>query len=349
MNIEREKYKDAGLSGLANLGNTCFINSCLQILSHTYELNDFLNLETYKNRLNNKPESVLLLEWDELRKLLWSQNCIINPQKFIHIIHKLAKIRKMDLFTQFSQEDMPEFLLFIIDCFHLSLKREVEMSITGNIETETDKMAVQCFEMVNRMISKDYSEIWNMFYGIHVSQIIDDSLDGNILASNPEPYFTINLSIPPNNKSPTLFDCFDHYVEGEKLDGENAWYNEATGKKQTVIKKIVYWSFPDILVIDLKRFNNRNNKNQIFIDFSLDQLDLSKYVIGYNSKSYIYNLYGICNHSGGVSGGHYTSFIKTANDKWYHFNDTSVQEVSNLSYLVSPKAYCLFFRKQNII
>jgi ubiquitin carboxyl-terminal hydrolase 8 len=342
-----DNYKNKGLTGLANLGNTCFVNSCIQVLSHTYELNDFLNSGNYKKKLKNKHESVLLIEWDSLRKLMWSDNCTISPGKFIKTIQRIAHVKHAELFTGYAQNDLPEFLLFLIDCFHTSLSREVNMSINGSAANETDKMAVQCFEMIKKMYAKEYSEIWNLFYGIHVSQII--SLEtGEVLSSSPEPYFIINLSIPENNKSPSLIDCFDLYVNGETLEGENAWYNDNTKLKQNVQKKLIYWSMPNVLVIDIKRFNYRNQKNQILITIPLENLDLSSYVIGYKKDSYIYDLYGICNHSGGVHGGHYTAFIKNANGKWYHFNDTFVTEVTNLHDLITPKAYCLFYRKRQL-
>ena len=342
-----EQYKNKGLSGLTNLGNTCFINSCIQILSHTYELNDFLNKQQFKSRLNNKYDSVLFVEWDNLRKLLWSDNCIISPVKFIKTIQKIASLKGLDNFTGFSQNDLPEFLIFAIDCFHNSLSRKVTMSIEGRAMNEKDDIAIKCFEMIKTMYEKDYSEIWNIFYGVHISQII--SLETKeVIGFHPEPYFIINLPIPLNNKSPSLNDCFDLYVEGEILDGENSVFNEKTNKKEAVKKNITFWSFPSVLVIDIKRFNYQNKKNQILVMFPLENLDLGKYVTGYNPSKYVYDLYGVCNHSGGALGGHYTSFVKNANGKWYHFNDTSVNEVTSESQIITPKAYCFFYRKKTI-
>ncbi len=343
MNIK--KYENKGLSGLANLGNTCFINSCIQVLSHTYELNNFLEKETYKNKLRKKYDSVLMLEWDNLRKIMWNENCVVSPGKFIKTIQKVAQFKGMEMFTGYSQNDLPEFLLFLIDCFHTSLSREIKMTISGKPENETDIVALKCFEMIENMYSIEYSEIWNLFYAVHVSEI--SSLEtGKQLNLTPEPYFMIDLPIPSDNKSPSLIDCFNLYVEGEVMEGENGWYNEETKERVNIRKKIQFWSFPNILVIDFKRFNSRFQKNQILITFPLDDLDLSEYVIGYKKESYKYELYGVCNHSGGVMGGHYTAYVKNANGKWYHFNDTSVAEVGVSESIISPKAYVLFYRKK---
>lgn len=341
---EFAKYKDKGLTGLANLGNTCFLNSTVQCLSHTYELNEFLDKKTYKERLSRKPDSLLLVEWDKLRELMWSENCTIQPGGFVNNIQKVARIKDKDLFTGWAQNDLPEFLLFIINAFHTSIMREVEMNIKGNAENDTDKLAVECYKMMKSMYRKEYSEILQIFYGIHVSTINDQS--DKLLSMSPEPFFMIDLPIPSNIKNITIFDCFNEYVKSEDLDGDNAWYNEKTKKKQDVKKKLIFWSLPNIMVLTIKRFTNSNKKNNSYVEFPLNNLNLSKYVKGYSSNSYIYDLYGVCNHLGGPSGGHYTSFVKNANNKWYHFNDTNVNEIQEEEKIVGSQAYCFFYRKR---
>ena len=49
---------------------------------------------------------------------------------------------------------------------------------------------------------------------------------------------------------------------------------------------------------------------------------------------------------GGTLGGHYTACVKNANGKWYEFNDTMVNEISE-DKIISVKSYCFFYRKKN--
>ena len=121
------------------------------------------------------------------------------------------------------------------------------------------------------------------------------------------------------------------------FDGENT-------EAENVNKCIKFWSLPNILIVDFKRFTNSNQKLNNCVHTPLIGLDLSKYVIGYNRETYIYELFGICNHNGERQGGHYSAYIKNSNQKWYHFNDTNVNEISE-SHLISSKGYCYFYRK----
>lgn len=337
------QYANKGLSGLANLGNTCFMNSCLQALSHTHELSDFLNKETYKKRLTPKCESIMLAEYDSLRLTMWSENGIVSPDRFFKNVQKIAKIKGLTLFTGFSQNDLSEFFIFMIDSFHIAISREVRMNIIGDETHPNHVVAVKCFEKIKQMYSREYSEVWNLFYGMHVSNL--STIDTNeYISRTPEPYFMIDLPLPAELKTMNLIDCFNKYVEGELIDGV---LNESRNLRETVKKQIQFWSFPTILVIGLKRFTNSNMKDQRLVSFPLECLDLSPFCIGYKPELNKYELYAICNHIGNVLGGHYTTFIKNANGKWYHMNDANVAEIPESS-ITTIYAYCLFYRKKTM-
>ena len=141
-------------------------------------------------------------------------------------------------------------LLLYIDKFHNSIRREVDMKITGNVVNGTDKMAKICYAMMKDMYKKDYSEILNIFYGIHVSEIRSIASD-DVLSMRPEPFSVLSLPIP-NVRVPTIFDCMDEYCKREELSGENAWYNDETDKYEDVNRGITFWSLPNVLIIDLK-------------------------------------------------------------------------------------------------
>jgi ubiquitin carboxyl-terminal hydrolase 8 len=347
--MDLSKYKQNGITGIENLGNTCFLNSCMQIINHTYELNEFLDSSKYTEHLKqNNVNSDAIMGWDELRKVMWSGNGVVSPNKFVHLMHKIAKQKDRELFSGYTQNDMPEFFMFFIDCMHNSISRSVKMKISGNIENVTDKLAVECYKLLKSLYETEYSEILDLYYGIYVNQITDIKGEKSLILK-PESYSILDLPvIEGNNVKTSLYDCFNLFVKPEILDGDNAWFNENTNQKEDVRKNVVFWNFPNVLVIALKRFtSDGQRKINVKIDFPIENLDLSRYVLGYNPKTYVYDLFGICNHTGGTNGGHYTAFIKHACNKWIHFNDNIIEIVDDPSKMVSSMAYCLFYRKKN--
>ncbi len=344
--------KNYGLAGLYNLGNTCFMNACIQSLLHIPRLNQFLNIGSYRQKLRqNQYASHVLQQYDDLRKTLWNSKlgAVVRPQKFLNTIQQVAGLKHKDIFTGFAQNDMPEFLIFLFECFHEAIQRPVNIKINGEPQDDTDLLAITCFEMIKRMYSKEYSEFIDMFYGITVSSILDNNNLSSVLSVCPEPFFILDLPIPSsNNKTISLQDCFQHFCSPEPLVG---WHNSKTDTKMDATRQMKFWSLPAVLVIDLKRFHANAAghfvKTQTLIDIPLIELDLSPFIVGYSPEKYIYDLFAICNHTGNVMGGHYTSFVKhSLTGKWHLCNDSDIIPVEDTSQIVTPYAYCLFYQRR---
>ena len=212
---------------------------------------------------------------------MWSENCIIKPIKFVTKIQAIARRKENHNFVGWNQNDLEEFLTFLFDCFHDAIKRDVIMTISGDIDSEQDKMAADCYKMMKNMYKKEWSEIIKLFYGIHVSTVTNHK---NYTSHSPEPVSIIKLSIP-KKRSNSIYDCFDNYIKSEEI--EDIITDEENELRETCEKSIKFWELPNILICSLKRFYNNGRKNQVLVTFPLNNLDLSKYVVGYDSKQHI--------------------------------------------------------------
>ena len=332
------KYTNKGLTGLCNLGNTCYINSCMQILSNIHELNEYINLVS-SNFQNNKSDIdvLFLVEWKSLYDLMWSKNVTISPNRFIKIIQIISKQKNMMLFSGYEQNDVTEYLYFLLDCFHNGLKSDKKL-FDKQIKHIKDK---EFNEYYKRIYENNFSIIELLFSGCYKINIIEKDTN-KIISTRYDNFYMIDLQL----NSTDLNECLDEYFKNEEMNEENnnQYYddNDKCYKNVYMQQKIIHK--PRILIIHLKRWNNNLRKNQRIIHFDLNTLNMDKYIE--NGKNINYSLFGIINHSGNIFGGHYHSFIKNDNNKWYNYNDTNVTELKEAN-IKTNKNYVLFYRLQD--
>jgi len=344
--VNKADYTTRGLSGLSNLGNTCYLNTAIQCLSNTLILTDYFKRKTYLEDINEeKVESHLVKEWARLLEGIWNSNCTIAPHSFIHVVNILA-LKNGFVFGGGRQYDLQEFLVFFIDTMHNALSQEVSITISGEVKNNIDKMATESMNRWKQYFKNDYSIFVEIFYGQLCTKIICPGCKHFVYTYDPFCYLSVPLPDNVSQNKITLEDCIECYTQLETLDSDNQWECEKCKKKQNAIKKDNFWKLPKILIIHLKRFNKNNGlkKNNDYVDYPLTNLDLSKYCTGYERNDICYNLYGVGCHEGSLNQGHYYSYCLNADENWYWYNDSSVTRLNKES-VISQSAYCLFYMR----
>ncbi|NWH91445.1 UBP2 hydrolase, partial [Aegithalos caudatus] len=332
-----------GLTGLRNLGNTCFMNSILQCLSNTKELRDYCLQNQYLRDLNNnsRMRTALMSEFAKLIQLLWtsSPNESVSPSEFKTQIQRYAP-----RFVGYNQQDAQEFLRFLLDGLHSEVNRVLvrPRASTDTLDHLPDDEKSR--QMWRRYQEREDSRISDLFVGQLKSSLTCSEC--GYCSTAFDPFWDLSLPIPKKGYGEvTLMDCLRLFTKEDVLDGDEKPTCCRCKARTRCTKKFSIQKFPKILVLHLKRFSEariRSSKLTTFVNFPLKDLDLREFA-SQSCNHAVYNLYAVSNHSGTTMGGHYTAYCKSpVSSEWHTFNDSRVTPMSS-SHVRSSDAYLLFY------
>jgi ubiquitin carboxyl-terminal hydrolase 8 len=303
------------ISGLPNLGNTCYLNTTLQCLYSSRYFQDFLN--EYPDILNIK--SLYLCMTKNSRSLI---------PTYIQTVRKIQnRIPTLDIK---ESNDIHEFILFLFDIFFEEFKTvlKVEKPLKRK---RNDILKYNC----DAHWFNSYSDVCDLVYSQAVVQTTCSNCEHT--HTNYEIISVIPLDI---SSSSNLGECVDKYFSNSLIEHWVCDKCRVIGTNNTI--KHLLRRLPKLLIFSLNRFEFRDGKTQknnktINIPNVLDMKDALLFL----SDRTKYNLISSGSHVGDVENGHYTANVLNSDKKIIHIDDMRVSEYEGVFDL--ENSYVVFY------
>ena len=245
--IKFEENSNKGLTGLINIGNTCFMNSALQCLSNCYELTKYFLLDFYENDINIQNKlgtgGHVATVYRKLLEDLWiDDQDYVNPSYFKKIFAHFVK-----RFSGYAQQDSNEFLIYLLDKIHEDLNSITEkpyIEMEEKKENQTDEEVSKIWW--EKHLKRENSIIVDLFHGQFKSTIscnkckrISISFDSYMFISLPIPSIPITENTTVLNIIDIIKNKLNTIKKNEKKIGDNPpkrKNNRRKNKKKLVTK-----------------------------------------------------------------------------------------------------------------
>ena len=371
-------YKSPTLIGLNNIGAHYIMNPTLQCLSQTKRLTNYFLNEKNKEKiinnkmaLKNKKDNQLSPIYLELLQKLWEidGHKSFSPKTFANTVNNMNP-----LFKKRKIGDAKDFIIFILEQLHKELKKPNNNIIISNdndnqILNQNDKNLA--FNYFINNFEKEHSIISDLFFGFnettteclnckntYKTQKLNNPICYNYNIFNRLEFPLEEIKNTKNNAKQhnninnnilSLDECFFYNQKTESLTGDNRNYCNICKQLYDSNYTSKIFISPYILIIILDR--GKGNINDVKLDFS-EIIDITQFVLKKDSPKLIYNLYGVISHI--VQSGpnlHFVASCKSPIDnKWYKYDDASVNPIKNLQKEVIEFGipYVLFYQKNNI-
>ncbi|GAX78306.1 hypothetical protein CEUSTIGMA_g5748.t1 [Chlamydomonas eustigma] len=333
------------LTGLSNLGNSCYANSVLQCLAFLPPVGNLINTDTnglhgincpYTQHAQSTKCAACLLT-HQLKMQLSGRYQNMRP---ISIMRNLGVFSKT--FQSGRQEDSHEMLHALIDATERdSRKGLVSIGAPKDVRTLVE----------------------DLFQGRTLSQVRCKRCGHD--SNTYEAFTTLSLDIPKAGNRANVEECLSLFTAPEILDGANKYKCDRCKTLVSARKQVAIYDEPNILMIHLKRFNaftlsggkiNRHVQYSPTLDltpFSSTSLQMEQLGVSGSSpppspRSSRYMLSGIVVHSGGsIHSGHYTAYVLDSTGSWNSCND-SYHCIVGREEALSQQAYLLFYTRADM-